>query len=111
MFEIRNRSLFMLGVSVGGRISELLALKISDVWQNGRPVCDLLFSKDVVKGKETARLIPVNADGQQAIDDLIQWHVWQFSDIYLSRPLFPSRKFSGALIGRRGSPHSIKKTQ
>ena len=29
-FEARNRSLFMLGVSTGGRISELLSL-----WQTG----------------------------------------------------------------------------
>ena len=42
-FAIRNRSLFMLGVSVGGRISEMLALTIGDVWQNGRPVLDLLL--------------------------------------------------------------------
>lgn len=35
-YKVRNRSLLMLGVSVGGRISELLALRISDVWQNGQ---------------------------------------------------------------------------
>ena len=35
-FEIRNRGLFMLGVSTGGRISELLSLQLSDVYQNGR---------------------------------------------------------------------------
>ena len=33
-FEERNRGLFMLGVSTGGRIGELLSLKISDVYQN-----------------------------------------------------------------------------
>lgn len=96
-FEVRNRSLFMLGVSVGGRISELLALKIEDVWQNEAPVSDLLFEKDVVKGKETARMIPVNADGRQAITELIQWHKEQFSEPEIRRPLFPSRKFSLAL--------------
>ena len=35
-FEARNRGLFMLGVSTGGRISELLGLQIGDqrkVWQ------------------------------------------------------------------------------
>ncbi|HIE29473.1 TPA: site-specific integrase [Candidatus Poribacteria bacterium] len=30
----RHLALFMLGVSVGGRISELLALNIGDVYQN-----------------------------------------------------------------------------
>ena len=33
-FAVRNRSLFMLGVSTGGRISELLSLTIGDVYQN-----------------------------------------------------------------------------
>ena len=32
-FAARNRGLFMLGVSTGGRISELLSLQIGDVYQ------------------------------------------------------------------------------
>ena len=35
-FEARNRGLFMIGISTGGRISELLSLQIEDVYQNGR---------------------------------------------------------------------------
>ena len=38
-----NRGLFMLGVSTGGRISELLSLTVGDVYQNRRAVTDLLF--------------------------------------------------------------------
>ena len=67
-FEIRNRGLFMIGVSTGGRISELLSLQIGDVYQNGRPVTDLLFDKSVVKGGEVSRAVPVNSDGRRAID-------------------------------------------
>ena len=96
-FEIRNRSLFMLGVSVGGRISELLALRIDDVWQNEQPISDLLFQKRVVKGKEMARMIPVNADGRQAITELIHWHKEQFGNMDPRRPLFPSRKHDRAI--------------
>ena len=33
-YEVRNRGLFMLGVSTGGRISELLSLRVGDVYQN-----------------------------------------------------------------------------
>ena len=53
-FEARNRGLFMLGVSTGGRISELLSLRIGDVWQNGKAVTDLLFEKNIVKGGEVS---------------------------------------------------------
>ncbi|MBI1924381.1 tyrosine-type recombinase/integrase [Candidatus Poribacteria bacterium] len=91
-YSVRNRSLFMLGVSVGGRISELLALTIGDVYQNGQPVKDLLFAKDVVKGKENARMVPVNADGRKAIRDLIDWHRGQYGTLEKERPLFVSRK-------------------
>jgi hypothetical protein len=35
----------MLGVSTGGRISELLSLTIGDVYQNRAAVTDLLFDK------------------------------------------------------------------
>jgi site-specific recombinase XerD len=97
MYLVRNRSLFLLGVSVGGRISELLALRIDDVWQNGQQVSDLLFQKRVVKGKETARMIPVNSDGRQAITELIQWHKEQFGNPEPQRPLFTSRKHDRAI--------------
>ena len=49
-YQIRNRGLFMIGVSTGGRISELLSLRIGDVYQNGKPVTDMLFEKSIVKG-------------------------------------------------------------
>ena len=49
-YEVRNRGLFMLGVSTGVRISELLSLTIGDVWQNQSPVTDLLFDRSIVKG-------------------------------------------------------------
>ena len=51
-FEACNRGLFMLGVSTGGRISELLSLTIGDVYQNGKAVTDLLYDKSIVKGGE-----------------------------------------------------------
>ena len=70
-FATRNRGLFMLGVSTGGRISELLSLTIGDVYQNRKPVTDLLFDKSIVKGGEVSRAVPVNRDGRQAIEELV----------------------------------------
>lgn len=66
-FEVRNRGLFMIGVSTGGRISELLSLRIGDVFQNQKPVGDLLYGKSIVKGGEVSRSVPVNADGRKSI--------------------------------------------
>ena len=49
-FDTRKSGLFTLGVSTGGRISELLSLTIGDVYQNRAPVTDLLYDKSIVKG-------------------------------------------------------------
>ena len=108
-YEVRNRGLFMLGVSTGGRISELLSLRISDVYQNGKPVTDLLYSKSIVKGGEVSRSVPVNADGRRAIDTLVNWHREHYGSIASKRPLFPSRHNAGAVALHRQTAHDILK--
>ena len=108
-FAIRNGSLFMLGVSVGGRISELLALKVNDVWQNGKPVSDLLFDRSIVKGGEVSRAVPVNIDGRQAIESLIAWHIELYGNADPTRPLFPSRKGQGLKAMTRIAAHDVLK--
>lgn len=105
-YEIRNRCLFMLGVSVGGRISELLSLKVGDVWGNGKPVTDILFEKGIVKGKETARTVPVNIDGQRAVGELVGWQQLHFENHSPNRVLFPSQK---GIALKRQAAHKILK--
>jgi site-specific recombinase XerD len=108
-YEIRNRALFMIGISTGGRISELLSLTIGDVYQNDRPVTDLLFDKSIVKGKEHSRVVPVNADGQQAIATLMHWHSEKYKTRTQQRPLFPSRNKNGRKAIDRQTAHEALK--
>ena len=109
-FEIRNRGLFMLGVSTGGRISELLSLRVGDVYQNGKPVTDLLFDKSIVKGGEVSRAVPVNRDGRRAIEELIRWHGERYPNTDTSRPLFPSRNGQGEKRMSRRTAHDVLKS-
>ena len=109
VFEARNRGLFMLGVSTGGRISELLSLRIGDVYQNGTAVTDLLFDKSIVKGKEISRAVPVNRDGRLAIDDLVSWHREKYGNTASTRPLFPSRNGKGMQPMSRRTAHNVLK--
>ena len=109
-FEVRNRALFLLGVSTGGRISELLSLRIGDVWQNQKPVSDLLYDKSIVKGGEVSRAVPVNIDGMRAIDGLIRWHREAYQNTEGDRPLFPSRQKPGSVAMHRQTAHDILKT-
>ena len=108
-FEHRNRGLFMLGVSTGGRISELLSLTIGDVYQNGKAVTDLLFDKKIVKGGEASRAVPVNTDGRTAIENLISWHREHYKTIAPSRQLFPSRNKNGSVAMNRQTAHEMLK--
>ena len=108
-FEVRNRGLFMLGVSTGGRISELLSLCVGDVYQNGTAVTDLLFDKSIVKGGETSRAVPVNIDGREAIDRLIAWHREKYGNTASTRPLFPSRNGQGLQPMSRRTAHNVLK--
>ena len=110
-FETHNRGLFMLGVSTGGRISELLSLTIGDVYQNRAAVTDLLYDKSIVKGGEMSRAVPVNKDGRLAIDALITWHRNQYGNTQSSRPLFPSRNGHGnpQRMSRRTAHDVLKK--
>ena len=108
-FEIRNRSLFMLGVSTGGRISELLSLKIEDVYQNGKPVTALLFDRSIVKGGEMSRTVPMNTDAKRAIENLMAWHTDVYEKVDPSRPLFPSRKGAGLRGMNRRTAHTCLK--
>jgi len=107
-YAVRNRGLFVIGVSTGGRISELLSLRVADVYQNGQPVSDLLYEKSVVKGGEVARAIPVNVDGRQAVEALIHWHRDHYGSVDDSRALFASRQGCGA-IDRRTADGVLKK--
>ena len=109
-FAVRNRGLFLLGVSTGGRISELLSLTTGDVYQNKKPVTDLLYSKAIVKGGEVSRSVPVNADGRRSIDELVSWHKGHYRSVASKRPLFPSRHKSGTLPMHRQTAHAILKT-
>lgn len=108
VYEVRNRSLFWLGISTGGRISELLALCVGDVWQNKKPVGDLLFDKSIVKGGEVSRAVPLNSDGRYAIEKVVVWHREAFGSVASSRPLFPSRK-GGTSLQRQPAHEILKK--
>ena len=113
-YLVRDRGLFMLGVSVGGRISELLALTISDVWQNDRPVSDLVFGKDIVKGKEESRTVPVNVDGAEAIRELYEYldelHSQKYGKTVSDVTLFPSRNGGGLIpMTRQNADMALKK--
>ena len=123
----RNRALFLLGIYTGMRISELLALNVGDVWVYSKPVEMLHISKEMVKGKKEARMVPFSSKAQMVIRDLIPWKESRGESLSTEAPLFASRnngqrlsRFQAHLILRdaffacrlsgKVTTHSMRKT-
>jgi len=105
-YEIRNRTLFLLGLNTGARISELLALNIGDVWRYQRPVEIIYLQKRHTKGKLVGRQITIKSGAQQALAELIQWKRQHKESLAKDAPLFVSRQ-GGRL--KRKQAHNILK--
>ena len=95
-YEVRDRTLLLLGLNIGTRISELLALNVWDVWQYEKPVAILELKKAITKGKKT-RQIPLNDQAREVIIELIEWKKSHGEGLFPDAPLFASRKGNGRL--------------
>ena len=96
-YAVRDKCLFLLGINIGARVSELTALQVGDVWKHARPVDVLTFRKGTVKGKKESYSIPLNATAKAVICEMIQWKKAQGEDISPKAFLFASRKGKGRL--------------
>lgn len=104
----RDKPLIVIGFSTGGRISELLSLKLGDVYQNDKPVETLHFKRQIVKGKESSRSVPVNSDGVKAISELVNYHIEKFGSIDVNRPCFPAQGKGNVSITRQRADQILK---
>lgn len=125
-YEIRNRTIFILGINTGGRISELLSLNVGDVWKYDRPKKEVYFKKENTKGKLEGRRIAIKAGARDMIREFIYWKKRQGESLERSAPLFVSREnkrltrqqahnvlseaFSVCELSGHVSTHSMRKT-
>lgn len=95
----RDRTLFILGVMSGFRISELLSLRIKDVVQNKRVRSEVEVLRRNMKGKHESRQVFMNPQAQEAVLNLIgvlqKRGVWNHNSY-----LFKSRKGKNSPITR-----------
>ncbi|OBQ46225.1 tyrosine-type recombinase/integrase [Halodesulfovibrio spirochaetisodalis] len=95
----RDRTLFILGVMSGFRISELLSLRVRDVVQNKRVRAEVEVLRRNMKGKHESRQVFMNPQAQEAVLALIyvmqKRGVWNH-DSYL----FKSRQGKNSPITR-----------
>lgn len=63
----RDLALFVLGTRAGFRVSELLSLRVGDVWQGGRVVSHVTVRRQAMKGKREGRTVYMHPGAQQAL--------------------------------------------
>jgi len=122
----RDKALFILGLKTGLRISELLSLKVGDVYLHGR-IGDVVYvERKHMKKKLEGRAIPLHQDAKGALSVWIK-ELEKAGKADPSSPLFKSRKGQSAitrvqafrvltdvyeangLMGKLGT-HSMRKT-
>lgn len=96
--QYRNYLLFVMGINVGLRISDLLSLRISDVWQNGKCVEAIVIREQKTKKYRT---IALNGATEEAIERYLN-SLKTFNE---NDWLFKSRKYGTPLT--KQSAHRI----
>ncbi|WP_129049213.1 tyrosine-type recombinase/integrase [Oleiharenicola lentus] len=107
----RDRLLVVLGLETGLRISELVGLKVGEVWQADSPVRVLRLTRARLKGGAglraravSGRQIPLNARAGAILREVLG------ESSHLPREaLFPSRQGAGRAITRQQALRVIKK--
>ena len=63
----RQRCLFLLGLHTGYRITELLSLRVRDVWERGRPVSHVYVQRRHMKGSRAGRAVVLHPRAAAAV--------------------------------------------
>jgi integrase len=69
---LRDKALFVLGIKSGLRISELLSLRVGDVYQYGRMLDRVTIEKRNTKGKHKSKNKPLHPDAKKILKQLIE---------------------------------------
>jgi len=87
----RNETILITGIGMALRVSELVGLKVSDVWDGDKVKSYVIIRAETAKNKKE-RTIRIGDDIQRAIADFIDWKVENGESISKKAPLFVSQK-------------------
>jgi integrase len=106
-YAARDWALFLLGIKTGFRCSELLSLRVGDVWQHGAFVERVAVSRKHMKGKTEGRSVILHAEAKAALATwlMAMQHTGAVSpETYL----FPSRKGLNRPLRRGQAGHLLR---
>ncbi|MCL6571302.1 MAG: site-specific integrase [Bacillus sp. (in: Bacteria)] len=93
--NIRDYTLFSIGINSALRIGDLLKLKISDVVNGGGKIKDRITTREQKTGK--AKDFPIGATARKAIEEYLK----DWKGVNMDDYLFPSRKGENKPITRQ----------
>jgi len=99
-YALRDHALVILGVRTGLRISELLALKVGQVWDGKATLARFYVARQNTKGKHAGASIVLHPDAAKAVAR------WIKAGGLATNPqgyLFPSQKNGGRRLGRKSA--------
>ena len=85
---LRDRAIFIFGMRTGYRISEILSLRVSDIWEAGSIKNSVTVSKHRMKGGEKSRTMPLHSQAKEALALYIR-DARLDHDFHLNSALFP----------------------
>jgi len=117
---LRDRALFTLGLRTGLRISELLSLRLKDVYQNGNLIDRVSVSRRHMKRKLEGRTLVLHAEARAALEAWARVHPEPEGYLFRSGPgrvlhrrsAYKLLKLAYSKCGLQGKlgTHSMRKT-
>lgn len=114
--NLRDRTLFLVGLKSGFRISELLSIKIENVMQFGKVADQITVSRCNMKGKQLSRTVPLHPQAKKALEEYIETiqilgpktELFPVCRQHASRIL--KAAFNKAQLGGKVTTHSMRKS-
>lgn len=107
-YRLRDQALFELGVRTGFRISEILAVKVGDVFREGKILGALTVKRCWMKGKYNDRSMPLHPIAAKRIEEWIRETGFDHPEMK-EQPLF-SRQHTCKALSRMQAWTILKRT-
>ena len=107
-YAARDKALFILGLKTGFRISELLSLRIGDVFQAGKMVDRVTVPRRNMKKKLEGRTVLLHPDAKAALGEWIM-EMQEVRQVPKDTYLFRSQKSAHRPIGRRHARRVLRR--
>lgn len=122
--RLRNAALFVLGIKSGFRISELLSLRVGDIYHKGAMLEEVRVERQNMKGKRFSRVVPLHPEASKVLYAWLSFRQFPSPDAFVfssrqggNRPLSRVQAwrilkdaFQACQIAGKLATHTLRKT-